>query len=145
MSTVLTRPAARQERLFGEAGLVRPPAPPPSESGGGIAAPPPRTPASERAGGIAAPPPRTPATERAGGIAAPPPRPRAPHEPPAPEPAAPATACSTLDQAISGLWDELLAGEPAPCPVCGSAMQPRESAGVGVLGGSCPSCGSTLA
>jgi hypothetical protein len=112
MSTVLT-PAARQERLFGEAGLATPPGPPPPE---------PR-------------PPSAPAFERTGGVAAPPARRES-------ERAAPATP--SLHQAIAGLWDDLLAGEPAPCPVCGETMEPRESAGAGVDGGACPSCGSSL-
>jgi hypothetical protein len=51
----------------------------------------------------------------------------------------------TLDEAMSELWDGLLAGTPAACPVCREPMQPRHSAGAGVVGGRCPSCASTLA
>jgi hypothetical protein len=52
----------------------------------------------------------------------------------------------TLDEAISGLWGELLAGDTATCPACGSAaMQPRHSAGAGVVGGRCGACDATLA
>jgi hypothetical protein len=56
-----------------------------------------------------------------------------------------ATMARTLDDAISALWGELSAGDSADCPVCGSAMQPRHSAGAGVVGGRCGSCATTLA
>ena len=62
----------------------------------------------------------------------------------APE-AASALALRTLDDAISALWGDLLTGETADCPVCGSAMQPRHSAGAGVVGGRCGTCATTLA
>jgi hypothetical protein len=51
----------------------------------------------------------------------------------------------TLDEAISGLWSGLLSGEPGECPVCGSAMESRYSAGAGVVGGRCGGCSATLA
>jgi hypothetical protein len=52
----------------------------------------------------------------------------------------------TLDELVSGLWGELLAGEPATCAACGAAaMQPRHSAGAGVVGGRCGACDATLA
>jgi hypothetical protein len=52
----------------------------------------------------------------------------------------------TLDEAISGLWGGLLAGDMATCPACGvAAMQPRHSAGAGVVGGRCGACEATLA
>jgi hypothetical protein len=52
----------------------------------------------------------------------------------------------TLDEAISGLWGELLSGETATCPACGAAaMRPRHSAGAGVVGGRCGSCEATIA
>jgi hypothetical protein len=52
----------------------------------------------------------------------------------------------TLDDLVSGLWGELLAGETATCPACGAAaMQPRHSAGAGVVGGRCGACDATLA
>jgi hypothetical protein len=51
----------------------------------------------------------------------------------------------TLDAAISAVWDDILAGEPGACPLCGDAMQPRHSAGAGVVGGRCGSCATTLA
>jgi hypothetical protein len=54
-------------------------------------------------------------------------------------------AAPTLDEAISGLWSVLRSGEPGACPVCGSAMEPRHSAGSGVVGGRCGGCSATLA
>jgi hypothetical protein len=51
----------------------------------------------------------------------------------------------TLDELVSGLWGELLAAETATCPACGAAaMQPRHSAGAGVVGGRCGACDATL-
>jgi hypothetical protein len=62
------------------------------------------------------------------------------------EPVAASVAAPTLDEAISALWDGLLAGETATCPACGSdAMQPRHTAGAGVVGGRCLACETTLA
>jgi hypothetical protein len=51
---------------------------------------------------------------------------------------------STLDELIAGAWDRLAAGQPAECPMCGGTMRPRWSAGAGVVGGRCESCGSEL-
>jgi hypothetical protein len=52
----------------------------------------------------------------------------------------------TLDELVSGLWGELLSGDTATCPACGAAaMQPRHSAGAGVVGGRCGACDATLA
>jgi hypothetical protein len=50
----------------------------------------------------------------------------------------------TLDEAMSGLWSGLLSGAVGDCPVCGSAMEPRHSAGNGVVGGRCGGCSVTL-
>jgi len=65
----------------------------------------------------------------------------------APERSAPAGARRqgpTLDDLVAGAWEGLLAGAPAACLACGSAMTPRHSAGAGVVGGRCGGCGSTL-
>jgi hypothetical protein len=56
-----------------------------------------------------------------------------------------ATVERTLDEAISGLWGELATGATTDCPLCGSVMEPRHSAGAGVVGGRCGSCATTLA
>jgi hypothetical protein len=64
---------------------------------------------------------------------------------PAPTVAEPMLAGRTLDEAISELWSGLLAGEPGACPVCDGELEPRHSAGAGVVGGRCGSCATTLA
>jgi len=91
----------------------------------------------------------------AGSAPAAPPAP-APVEPaecaaPAPAPVAePATSASahghgpTLDDLVAGAWEGLLAGAPAECLVCGTALTPRHSAGAGIVGGRCGGCGSTV-
>jgi len=70
---------------------------------------------------------------------------------PAPAPAAePATSASahrhgpTLDDLVAGAWEGLLAGAPAECLVCGTALTPRHSAGAGIVGGRCDGCGTTV-
>jgi hypothetical protein len=50
----------------------------------------------------------------------------------------------TLDDVISRAWEVLRADVPAACPACGGELVPRESAGAGVVGGRCESCGTTL-
>jgi hypothetical protein len=51
----------------------------------------------------------------------------------------------TLDDVVSRTWEVLRAAVPAACLVCGAELEPRDSAdGVGVAGGDCGSCGSTL-
>jgi hypothetical protein len=128
MSTVLTRKrrvrargraSDRQPSLFGQ--VVAPPSPPRSSS-----------PAAPPAPG--APPPE--AVEAA-----------VFDVPTTDDPGACATALAepTLDEAISGLWAGLLASEPGDCPLCGSALAPRHSAGSGVVGGRCTGCSTTLA
>jgi len=52
----------------------------------------------------------------------------------------------TLDEAITALWGDLATGGAVACPACGSsALQPRHSAGAGVVGGRCGACEATLA
>jgi hypothetical protein len=51
----------------------------------------------------------------------------------------------SLEDAITALWDDLTAGEVTDCPVCGEAMEPRHSAGAGVVGGRCTSCATSIA
>jgi hypothetical protein len=52
---------------------------------------------------------------------------------------------ATLDDLLSGAWEGLsAAGSSTACPVCGGALQPRWSAGAGVVGGRCRDCGSEL-
>jgi hypothetical protein len=42
---------------------------------------------------------------------------------------------STLEDVILGAWEELLAGGPAECPVCGGELR---------AAGGCDACGSDL-
>jgi len=50
----------------------------------------------------------------------------------------------TLDDLVAGAWEGLVAGAPAECLVCGSALAPRHSAGAGIVGGRCGGCGTTV-
>jgi hypothetical protein len=50
----------------------------------------------------------------------------------------------TLDDVVSRAWEVLRCELPAACPVCGGELIPRVSAGAGVVGGRCQSCGSSL-
>ncbi|HKH16227.1 MAG TPA: hypothetical protein VKA57_01780 [Solirubrobacteraceae bacterium] len=50
----------------------------------------------------------------------------------------------TLDDLLSGAWQGLRAGSSAACPVCQGELEPRWSAGAGVVGGRCRDCGSEL-
>jgi hypothetical protein len=52
---------------------------------------------------------------------------------------------ATLDDVLSTAWDGLSAADSSvACPVCGGELQPRWSAGAGVVGGRCRDCGSEL-
>ena len=64
-------------------------------------------------------------------LAAPPPHLRAPSAP-------------TLDALLTDAWSHVSTGTTAECPVCAGPMQPRWSAGAGVVGGRCEDCGTTL-
>ena len=50
----------------------------------------------------------------------------------------------TLDDLLTGAWHGLAAGTTAACPVCDGPLEPRWSAGAGVVGGRCRDCGSEL-
>ena len=65
----------------------------------------------------------------------------------APEPAArvrPDSAARTLAEAVDGAWSALDSGFASDCLLCGGAVHPRWSAGAGVVGGRCSSCGTDL-
>lgn len=51
----------------------------------------------------------------------------------------------TLDDLMVGAWVGLRAGAPIACPLCDAVMEPRWSAGSGVVGGRCGDCGCELA
>ena len=44
-------------------------------------------------------------------------------------------AGSTLEDVVLGAWEDLVAGGPAECPVCGGSMR---------VAGGCSGCGSDL-
>jgi hypothetical protein len=52
---------------------------------------------------------------------------------------------ATLDDLLSGAWEGLTAAvSSTACPVCLGKLEPRWSAGAGVVGGRCRDCGSEL-
>jgi hypothetical protein len=53
-------------------------------------------------------------------------------------------AAATLAEVIDTAWAGLNADAPVACPVCDGRMEPRLSAGAGVVGGRCRVCGSEL-
>ena len=50
----------------------------------------------------------------------------------------------TLEDVLSGAWEELSAHGTATCPVCDGAMVPRYGSGPFAVGGRCEDCGSEL-
>ena len=50
----------------------------------------------------------------------------------------------TLASLVDDAWSTVIAGAAAECPVCAGPMEPRWSAGAGVVGGRCADCGTTL-
>ena len=50
----------------------------------------------------------------------------------------------TLDDVLSGAWEDLAFASRTACPVCSGPMAPSWSAGAGVVGGRCGDCGSSL-
>jgi hypothetical protein len=55
-----------------------------------------------------------------------------------------AAAEPTLADIMSEAWAAMRTGAVAECPVCAGELQPRWSAGAGVVGGRCGDCGATL-
>jgi hypothetical protein len=64
-------------------------------------------------------------------LAAPPLNLRAPAEP-------------TLADVLGEAWASARTGAATECPVCSGSLQPRWSAGAGVVGARCGDCGATL-
>ncbi len=50
----------------------------------------------------------------------------------------------TLEDVLSGAWEDLTAHRTATCPLCDGAMQPRYGAGPSAVGGRCTSCRTEL-
>ena len=55
-----------------------------------------------------------------------------------------APAAPTLADVMSEAWAAIGTGAATECPVCAGSLQPRWSAGAGVVGGRCGDCGTTL-
>ena len=51
----------------------------------------------------------------------------------------------TLEDLLTTAWSELRSGAAVACPLCAGSMEPRWTAGAGVAGGRCRSCGTELA
>jgi DnaJ-class molecular chaperone len=60
-------------------------------------------------------------------------------------PAGPLARELTLDDLVSGAWEELTATRTASCPACGGRVTPRFGAGAGPVAGTCRDCGTALA
>ena len=50
----------------------------------------------------------------------------------------------TLEDMLSGAWEDLTAHRTAACPICDGAMDPRYGAGASAVGGRCRSCRTEL-
>ena len=51
----------------------------------------------------------------------------------------------TLEELLTGVWEELTAHRVVTCPVCSGEMRPEYGAHSRPRGGRCGSCGSALA
>lgn len=50
----------------------------------------------------------------------------------------------TLEDVLSGAWEDLTAHRTATCPICSGVMEPRYGSGPSAVGGRCGSCDSEL-
>ncbi len=50
----------------------------------------------------------------------------------------------TLEDVLSGAWEDLGAHRTATCPICDGAMAPRYGTGPSAVGGRCTSCRTEL-
>ena len=50
----------------------------------------------------------------------------------------------TLEDVLSGAWEDVTADRTATCPICDGAMQPRYGAGPSAVAGRCGSCRTEL-
>jgi hypothetical protein len=51
----------------------------------------------------------------------------------------------TLEDVISGAWEDLTAHRTATCPICTAEMTPRYGSGPSAVGGRCSHCLTELA
>ena len=50
----------------------------------------------------------------------------------------------TLEDILSGAWEDLTAHRTATCPICDGAMAPRYGSGPSAVGGRCRECRAEL-
>ena len=50
----------------------------------------------------------------------------------------------TLEDVLSGAWEDLTAHRAATCPICDGAMVPRYGSGPSAVGGRCGECRTEL-
>jgi len=50
----------------------------------------------------------------------------------------------TLEDVISGAWEDLIAHRTATCPICAAEMTPRYGSGPSAVGGRCNACAAEL-
>jgi hypothetical protein len=50
----------------------------------------------------------------------------------------------TLEDVLSGAWEDLTAHHTAACLICSGAMEPRYGSGPSAVGGRCRDCGTEL-
>jgi len=50
----------------------------------------------------------------------------------------------TLEDVLSGAWEDLTAHRTATCPICDGAMEPRYGSGPSAVGGRCGECRTEL-
>lgn len=58
--------------------------------------------------------------------------------------AAPPPGGQTLEDLMSGVWEDLRAHRTAACPICDGELAPRYGSGPSAVGGRCRDCGSSL-
>ena len=51
----------------------------------------------------------------------------------------------TLEDLLSGAWEDLSAHRTATCPICDGAMEPRYGSGPSAVGGRCRDCRTDIA
>jgi hypothetical protein len=50
----------------------------------------------------------------------------------------------TLEDLLSGAWEDLTAHRTATCPICDGALEPRYGSGLSAVGGHCRDCRADL-
>ena len=50
----------------------------------------------------------------------------------------------TLEDVLSGAWEDLSAHRTATCPICDGTMEPRYGSGPSAVGGRCGECRTEL-